>query len=182
MPTLNKVTTVTTDTYGGPFYTTHYFNSSVGDGGASTVQAFWNAMKTFIAGSAVMNFDGTVQQIDSETGQLTGVIPTPPWQVLGSAGGEVAPWFTQGLIQWRTAQFVNGRRLIGRTFIPGVTEQYSSSGVPTAAYTTGLAAGITVMEGGGFVIYSPTHRTFGIVPEGASTAWNKFASLRSRRD
>lgn len=182
MVTLNKVTSVATGVNGSPFYTNHYFNSSVGDGGASTVQAFWTAMATVIAGAINIDFDGTVQQIDAETGQLTGVIPTTPWTVDCSAGGEVAPWFTQGLIQWRTAQFVNGRRLIGRTFVPGVTEQNSSAGIPTAGYTTALASAIQAMEGSGFVIYSPTHRTFGIVPEGASTVWGQFASLRSRRD
>lgn len=181
MVDLYRVRTVWTDAYGGPYYSNHYFNSAVGDGGGGLVEDFWGAMSNHIATSATAHFDGTVEVIDSETGQLVNAIATDPWDVQGTASGSLASRATQGLIQWRTAQFVNGRRLRGRTFIPGVLSADGASGIPGGTYITALQAGIAVLEGQGFVIYSTAHRTFGIVPVGASSAWEQFAVLRSRR-
>ena len=93
---------------------------------------------------------------------------------------------TQGLVHWLTGDFVNGRQLRGKTFIPGLCEDDNTTAglmsstcqgvIATAADALLTASGTN----GPLMIYSPTNHVAEAVQ--ANTVGTKWAVLRSRRD
>jgi len=192
---------VATGVGGSPYYCNLYFN------GVSTLVQAQNAhddVAAFIAGLAAEEANGLswttqgeVQVLDEVTGDIEGVFNVTPVVVASSDGGDPLPPATQGLIRWQTDQFVDGRRVRGRTFMPWLSEARSTAGVPTAGTITDQTANAQALidsADSALVIWS---RPIEADPEAnppiegrdgsahsvvTGTFWDKFAVLRSRRD
>jgi hypothetical protein len=135
-------------------------------------------------------FDQTVLAIEATTGVLTGSFTAAPaLTVVGGSGSEPLPRQTQGLIRWGTASVINGRRVRGRLFVPGVQEgDNDGTGSPLAALVTALTtAGATVFIAGATsseacVWHRPTGGSGGASPDiTAASGSPTWAVLRSRR-
>jgi hypothetical protein len=170
---------------GVPFLATHYLNS----GGALTaanavagVGAFWTSLAGSMSSAHTWSTGTVVETVDPATGQPTGITAVTAVTGAGAQGGDQLPFATQGLMTWRTGQFLGGREIRGRTFIPGPTVAHTTNGVPTAAYKTALnAAAATYVAGVTFApcVYSRKNATTALLT--AASAWDTWAVLRSRR-
>lgn len=125
--------------------------------------------------------------VDPDTGTLTGF-----WNdgraktALGiNTGGAVAN-STMALVQWLTDDVVNGRRVRGRTYMPGISSKALQSGELAASYVAALQTAAQALADAavGFGVW---HR-----PNGGSSGelylvtdalvWREFAVLRGRRN
>ena len=126
-----------------------------------------------------------VARVDPVTGDVIGL-----FAVTGSSIGmddvaQALPWATQGLVRTRTGDYVGGREIRGRTFVPGPTEVSSDAGVPIGAYTSSVQTafenfGTAAGPAGGVGVYSPTNGSFHFGE--LYSVWDQWAVLRSRRD
>lgn len=180
-----RITTTFDDTplvRGGGVNHMHYDGDSDPTDAQSAVAAFW----TELIARSHTSVTGTVSnQVGAYLDDGTLVFVTPlgdPVDLVGGSSGDPLPPATQGLIEWTTGAVVGRRILRGRTFLPGMTEQYSTSGIPTAEFKgfINTAIGNFGAAADGFAIWSPTHDTFKTVTEGH--CWAEWAVLRSRRD
>lgn len=170
---------------GAPYVSTAFFHEgedAVQDC-ADALSQFWNAVETVMTSALSWSLDTSVVVMDASDGQLTNVVQVNAASGVGSASGEIAPPAIQGLLRWRTGQYVGGREARGRWFIPGVTETLNVNGRPTAAYRTTVdnaAAAMIGAVGSQLVIWS---RTLGSENNVSSwSTWDDWAVLRSRRD
>lgn len=172
---------------GTPYYGAFHFGGTT-EGEAliavSVVEDFWVELSAEINTALTITVQPEVDVVDPATGNVTGTFITPGG-VVDCAGGGALPPSNQGLIRWRTGEFVAGREIRGKTFIPLVPQEYSNGGVPAVTYTTALQqAGNNLLSNGvgagGLVVYSDTHNQAALVS--AASPWNQFAVLRSRRD
>lgn len=164
---------------------TLYFDQAAGssDDAASAVANFWTACGDLMSTALGWQVENEVALINDATGEIVDFESVPtPGSGSGTLTGQPLPFATQGFFNWRTTNIVEGRRLSGRTFIPGATENLNDAGVPNGDYIEGLAtaaAGLINDANSVFMIYSPTHHTSGVATSGAvGTVWGV---LRSRR-
>jgi hypothetical protein len=159
---------------------------------------FWAALCTGAGSSSgglqaglVATTLGVMTRIDSESGEAIAFDDGGPDVVNnGNGTGEPLPPATQTLIQWHTGHFRRGRELHGRTFIPGMTEDHSTSGVPATGWHNICQAAADGIKGSGLIIWGrPIPAVDGhaaVNGDFASTStaavWSRFAVLRSRRD
>lgn len=171
---------------GNPLVSTMHFDGTTGGASeaASAVASFWSALEPIMSTGCTWEIESEVEVINSSTGALVGVDPIGGGASgAGEATGNPLPLATQGLIRWNTGQINAGRRFYGRTFIPGMTENYNETGVPVPDAITAMAAAATAIlsaPDASFVIYGPKHHFFAAVTSG--TPWAEWAVLRSRRD
>ena len=191
MATLGRLRTVWSGVAGSPYYTNLYFlTDATGTGMQDSCDAWTDlidAFSTSLATSLVPTIDADVPLIDSTNNTLTGSTTVSGATVDCDGGGDLMPPATQGLIRWRTDAVVAGRRLRGRTFLPGMTEGDGNAGgavlpalkVSMDGYlaTTFIPA---TQAAAPLVVYGPTHFAFSEVVSG--DMWEQFAVLRSRRD
>lgn len=162
-----------------------YFLDGDGTGPAAHAAAasFWGDMGAAMSSGVTMTVLPEIEIVDSATGNITGLETTDQVTLTGSAGGDVLPNATQGLIRWRTGSFVNGREVRGRTFLPGMLEANNTAGKPasgTVSVLTTAAQDLVGDPNSTLVIYSRTNHASRVVT-GASM-WSEWAQLRSRRD
>lgn len=182
-----RVRSTLTGVAGSPYYTNLYFggvaDTPAAQAAADAVEAFWTDLAPWMANDVTTVVESAVAVLDEPTGQPVNVLTTTTSPVVGTNTGEILPLATQGLIRWNTGQFLNGRQVIGRTFIPVPTETSSLDGQPTSAYRDGIelaASNLLEAPSANFVIYS---RTGGAdYPALEAIPWVKWAVLRSRRD
>ena len=201
MGTIQRVRTVFTGVAGSPYYNNIYFDSAgtLADAQAAVdrVDAAWTTITSIMNIALLGAVEAEVPQINDENGEITGVFATTGGVVDPTNAGEPLPWATQGLVRLLTNSFVEGRRVRGRIFIPGLGEAASDAGVPNANTITSLNnLGTTLISGGAPhpVIWSrPIEADPDAVPpvEGRlgsshlvtlASTWNKWSVLRSRRD
>lgn len=208
MATLIRVTTI----FGGPYVSgggiqQFYFLDSGGTTAAAcaAVKAFWANFVPYLGSGTTVNTVGQVELIQDTDGELVGTAGVTAATVTGSGGTEVLPMASQGLIQWRTGVFSDGREIRGRTFLPAMVETSNTGGVPSGTfagiaptYSAALisdsasvlaiwrrprleraALGIPGQPG-----YRPAHsaRDGESAPVSSSALSAKWAQLRSRRD
>lgn len=182
---------------GTPSLVTHYWDSAGGSGVAlateavARVRAFWNSFAAWVGSGSTWTPNLVVDEIEETTGALVNqYAASAPAGVAFTATGDALPLFTQGLLRYGTAAFIDGRRVQGRTYVPGVVES-SSAGNPAApipAYITALNTAAALL---GTTIITPMsqrvwHRPG---PRGAGLsapvitrqAANTWAVLKSRR-
>ena len=181
-----RVETVTTGLGGVPLFTVLWFNDSVGtaDDATTAVENFWTDLAPMIVNECSMQVQGDVHTVDPVTNQITGVtVASVAGPIAGTNVSEPAPLSTQGLLQWFTGEFHNGRQLRGRTFIPGVPSSGVSVGKPTTGYKAAvLTAGLNLM-GDSNTVLNVFSRVNGVARAVTGVAtWSDFAVLRSRRD
>jgi hypothetical protein len=173
-------------TAGNPLLSTMFFGSDDTNAAsaADAVFAFWQALSTVMSSECTFVIERECALIDPATGELTGFADSGDDRAdSGSLTDELLPPATQGLITWKTSAIVEGRRLQGRTFIPGLPESQSSAGIPATALRTAADTAVTgLLELGpnALVVYSRAHHVADQVTSGQ--LWGEFAVLRSRRD
>lgn len=184
MSTVWRVRTAITGGPGGAELSTHYFDTSAGTAqdAADAVRAFWADCSGVIDGSYHFTVEPLVYTIDLTTGQAIATTTTSTTAVTGGSGTDPLPPATQALIRWHTGAFTGGRELIGKTYIPGMVENYNAAGIPTSTLLTTLTTACNNLGSGGppnLVIWSRKHHL--TAPAGLGSVWNQWAVLRSRR-
>lgn len=153
---LIRVQTVWTGVAGAPYYSNLYTLGPLTTSNGATLHSAWN---TFLAALApllvtpmIATIDPELLEFDETNGNVTGAGSTTASVINFASGDHALPRHTQGLIQWTTAGLVHNRRVKGRTFIPGVTEnQNGADGRPLPAFDTpvetALATFLSTMSG-----------------------------------
>lgn len=183
-----RVTTVLTGAAGMPAYNNLYFGgltAGEAQAAADAARAFWDDFAATLVGTFTANVESDVASVNPATGQTVEVFNTTTLPIAFTAAGDALPNATQGLIRLRTGDFVNGRELRGRIFIPRWPEAASAAGVPMAGSITLMDDAVNALiaagsAAGDLAVYSTTHRQFSLVTSG--NAWTEWAVLRSRRD
>lgn len=189
MVEMNEVLTNWTTPAGGGFVTVLYFDGlgSVADQREAWGQLLGN-IDNYLAPSVSYSVATQGRIIDSATGQLAGdwSDSTPRTGTGGMTGAPVAD-ATMLLLRWKSPNIVAGRRIQGRSYIPGLNVGNLSNGnlgsTPASAIQTALTAyGTTGNQ------HSIWHRPkngaggslHGVGP-GGMTVWSELAVLRRRR-
>lgn len=142
MATMYRLRTTITSN-GVPSLLTTYWTTSnpVPDNATATeaaarVRAMLNSAAARFLASTTVSYDVNVQILTVETGELVNVATaTPPAAVTFTGVGNVMPGQTQGLARLGTSNFVRGRALKGRIFLPGVIQgDNTTTGVPGSTY------------------------------------------------
>lgn len=194
MSDLYRVKTTFTASAGAPYLTTLIFE---GDGTPSSahavaargkVVAMWNSLVTSLHPSVTGSVDVTVDYLNEITGALITSFAVSPFTFTGTGTSEVLPPTVQGVCRHETGQIRNGRRVRGKTYIPGMQEIRNVGGFPDstiiAAITTAFAQLYTPNTNPFFAVWHrPVNGAGGeaIVASG-SNALSYWGSLRSRRD
>lgn len=185
MPDLYRVQLVSTGVAGSPYYTTFHFLASGGSASQAATDAagFWAVVDGYMDSSLTWDLDTDVEVIDSATGNIVSVQNVSPASGTGGATGDMLPPSNQALVRWRTGQFVGGREIRGKTFLPAMSELNSAEGQPATAMITGIenaALALVSSPNSTLVVYSRKNAQAATVTVGSM--WNQFAVLRSRRD
>jgi len=176
---------------------TYYWDSAGGTGAALTteaiarVRAFWNSAAALIHSTASITFNLTSDEIEETTGAIVNqYVGAAPAAVTFTGGGDALPLATQSLMRLSSATFVNGRRVVGRQFLPYPTETANlNGGIPsTPAYVTPMTTAAALL---GTTIVTPmTQRIWhrpgpsgaGLsVPVTSRSIAGSWATLKSRR-
>jgi hypothetical protein len=184
MPQVFRVRTQITGSVGGPMLNTLFFDQSgaTAQDSATAAQLFWHNARLRISNSFSMLVEPLVYIIDVASGLAIGNHVVSTTVETGGVSGDNMPGFTQGLVTWHTGIFIAGRELMGKTFLPGVTETDNSNSAPTGGYVTDMASAAATLVASTPatpVVYSREHHTFEPFQNGVvDTQW---AILRSRR-
>lgn len=153
-------------------------------------RAAWNTFAPHLTNQVSVDFDPICIAVEATTGVLTGAFAgTDPSTVTGAASGDVCPRQTQGLLRLGTSTVINGRRVRGRLFLPGVLEADNNvNGVPFSTYTSDATAAFASILSPGSTASAPAiwHRPVAgagggsplVTSVSTSPSW---AVLRSRR-
>lgn len=177
-----------------------FVNSSGGvsvmyfDSATATVEAQRIALAGFLAGlgdALGPATSGRIQQsgrvVSAETGTLVGFWDDPQARNFNGSGDQpTLSNATQLVVQWLTPDVVSGRRIRGRTFLPGVSSQTISDGEVRSAFVDQITTGANnfVSSGVGFGIW---HRPNGGAPGShhlatSASLWSEFGVQTGRRD
>jgi len=136
------------------------------------------------------NVKAALDKLDPATGSLTDSFSVTPWTKTSTGAGAAAPRPVAVAVTWKTADFVAGRRVRGRTFLsPLSNATLQTDGTPAAATITAAQAfgaawinmGATDIQAG--IWHRPVGGSGGSFH--AITGYqvnDKWAVLRSRRD
>lgn len=153
----------------------------------STVDALRSGLTslgTILTNTTSIHFRDTVDSLNDSTGQLEGVVAVAaPASVAGSATGSPVADASQGLIRMSTNAFLNGRRVQGRMFVPGIASSALVGGNLAASAVGDLADALAPTVGALCVFSRPTPTRGGSVSiVNALTGWSELAVLRRRRN
>lgn len=190
-----RTTAVWTAPQGGPYFSTMFF---AGTGSASATEAalahraFWTALAPFINPAYSVNVDDEIVELDVQTGAPTAVYTEATTAQAGTLNSQPLSFATQGLIRLLTPTFVGSRRVRGRMFVPGLTEDSTQGGKPDVTFMSNVNAALatwfgTIDPSAPLVVWSRPITGAGGRPGtqhevDAVTIWDQFAVLRSRRD
>lgn len=166
---------------------THYFtgteDQTAANNAVAAVAAFWGAIDNQLGNSTSWSTDPIVSVLDN-SGNQTGQFTVSSSSGSGSLSALYAPVATQGLVQWRTGSFINGRELRGRTFIPGiVAANVNGSGSPLNTFVTAVNTAAAALVGDPNSQLALWSKRFSAVSTiSAGSMWTQYAVLRSRRD
>lgn len=181
---------------GSPWLFTQYFDPGASPGTAegteagARVRAFFESIKGSIVSTATVTYDTGGDLIDPVTGNLVGSVGgTTPANTVGGAAGAALPWATQVVLRKFTAGIHNGRKVNGKSYVPGYTTAADTNGGPSSGTQTGLLTAANLLSTLIVTAITPVvwHR-----PQGggggqayavvAYSAPPYFGVLRSRRD
>ena len=149
----------------------------------TAVGAFWGALGNAMSSACSWSVEREVASIDAVTGDVLDLVDSGVTLAgHGTLTGQPLPPANQALIRWKCSSIVAGRRLQGRTFVPGMTENLSDDGTPNADLVTALetaAAYLLDVTTSGFAVYSHTHHVAAVVT--SFSVYPRYAVLRSRR-
>lgn len=116
-------------------------------------------------------------------GSVNGGAPVP-----GNVAGQPVADASQILMRWNTGEIVNGRRLVGRTFIPGLPVASLTggnlNGASAADFATKGQGLITSLAGQAPLVvwHRPVNGAGGVAwAADTATVWSEMAVLRRRR-
>lgn len=180
-----RIRTIFQNQPGVPYLSTLFFSETGGTAAqaAAAAGSFYSAMDDILAGSVTWSFDGIVETVNPITGNILAITSVTPYSGLGVGSEEALPYATQGLVRWRTGEYVNGREIRGRTFLPCPPETMNADGVPSEAYTDTVdiaAAALLASANAELVVWSRVNQQQQAVT--AFSTWPQWAILRSRRD
>lgn len=182
-----RVRTLFTGVDGSPYYSNLYFPGTLSTDAqsrADAVRTFWFGLTTLLRTPMLATIDPFVPVISESTGEVTGGFTvTPPAQVGFTSTGAAMPPANQMLIRLSTPTYFAGRRLKGKLYIPGLTENTNDPGgvvSPTDRGTVLTALAPLLTGANRLGVWSRKNGAF-VQVDGAS-AWEKWAMLRSRRD
>lgn len=161
MASIMRQTAVWTGFVGAPGYSTFY-HQVVGSEAASSqagyddIYNFFNALQAQLPATVDINVDTVWQVLDDVTGdvQSEGIVPQGAGAIAGTNGDGYAA--NSGLaVEWGTAQFLNGRRLRGRTYLVPAAGQFDTDGTLTSGCVTAVdtAADYIVNSSANFVVW-----------------------------
>jgi hypothetical protein len=129
-----------------------------------------------------MRVDPEVSEVDPVTGLITGVVGVTTATDVGESSGVPVSQATMVLVRWRTGEFVAGREIRGRTFIPGIAGAAVTSGGELASANAIVFqnAADDLIANSGLGVWSPKNGQIEVAT--SASIWNEFAVLRSRRD
>ena len=184
---LMRVRTVFSGVPGTPWYSNLFFEGGTGlfQDAVDAVAAFWEDCSAAISPLVSWTVEGTVTVLDPVTGQPVGVIAATGDGGPGTASGDMVSRASQILVQLRTGEFLNGREVRGKIFIPGVVGSTvdADGGVETAVVAQFEGYTATLLANSATVPLSVWSRTGGIAyPVVDAPVSSEWAVLRSRRD
>ena len=149
---------------------------------ADAVEDWLNALSPYIAAAQSFQVDPEAEEVDPVTGNVTGVASVTTITQTGDFSVAPVPQAAQALVRWRTGEYVAGREIRGRTFIPGIAgSQTSTTGELVPATLAGMQTASTAfLTASGHGIWSPKNGQFELAL--TASVWSEFAVMRSRRD
>lgn len=189
-----KVSVRWTGFVGAPGYSNFYFAG--GGGLISDAQQVTDRVHTALGSltgglpsSVTLNIDPEVEVIDSDTGVIQGYQQVDPDNAISGTGTGGYSGPSGGVVNWRTDDLRNGRRIRGRTFIvPMDGDSYESDGTLSTAALTQLNNFASVLRTGDFdselgVWSRPVGGSGGVFATVTGHSVPDMAAvLRSRRD
>lgn len=189
-----RVRTVFTGVTGSPYLSTQFFIAS--DPATGTLAAaaktkvanMWAAMTTQMSNLLSFTVQSPVDVIDPSTGNLENSFAVTPTPGVCNLTGDPLPFMSQGLIRVETGVILAGKRLRGRIFVPGPTENVNGTGTPAGTYVSALTTAAQSLLAAGDPVLAVWHRpppggnTGLAVGAVGATGQPKWAVLRSRRD
>lgn len=187
---LRKITAVWTGLSGLPGTTTMYFDADALELGdlLTGLDEFWTGIVTMggtgsqgLQSGLTITLENEIPIIEISSGHVVDYQAiSESHSYAGNGTAEPLPPATQMLIEWKTTSVAGTRRLRGRTFLGGLTEDHSTNGAPASTHMSTVQALADSLSAESMAIFSPTHN----VADGPSAVvvWNRFAVLRSRRD
>lgn len=148
----------------------------------NAVGTFWNAVRVYQSSTISYSTDAIVYEVDEATGLIIGSSAVTPATGTGAVATDALPWATQGLVQWRTGQYIGGREIRGRTFLPGMVEARNGAGIPDSTLYGAVdtaAAALIADANSDLNVYSIANHNAQTVTVGSM--WRTWAQLRSRR-
>lgn len=149
---------------------------------STALQTFWNAVDNEMVGTTTA-IDTELDVVDPTTGVQTGSRTVTAWSLTSAGSGDPLPPGCQILIRWRTGQYISGKEIRGRTFVPNPPEVDNTAGRLLGSIATSITTAATTLAGttaAGLVVYSKTHHQ--VASTVTPSVWGDFAYLRSRRD
>lgn len=179
---------------GAPGYSNFFF---AGGGGlisdaqqcADRVESAFDELSLVLAGPVTVTIDPEAAIIASETGEVQGYRAITPGNGSSGAGNGAFSGPTGAVVNWRTSDLRNGRRIRGRTFlVPLANSSYDSDGTLTStardsvtSFAEGIVGGDLDSEFG--VWARPIGGSGGVFATADSFSVPDMAAvLRSRRD
>ena len=183
-----RVRTVFTGMLGSPYLSTMYFHDNLPIGVTrqqvvTAVGTFWTAVDAQLSTSLQWSTEADVVTIDQVTGDITASGGTTPASGSGGTTGAAVLTAVQALVRWTTGQYIGGRQVRGRTFVPGMHGGNAIGNAPTAALTNAInaaAAALIADPNVELLLWSRKNGVAHLVTGGS--AWGTLAVLRSRRD
>lgn len=172
----------------GPAVSTFYYGATA-SGFPADIKTFFTSFRALVPDSVQWNIPNSGDTISVETGQPTGTWSDTGGGALVATGNSAFVMGTGVRIKWPTGQIINGRRVVGATFVvPLSSNQFEGSGAILGTALSTLQAGVDAFAAAGigerFIWHRPTSVaaangnvgavTVGLVPDAVS--W-----LRSRR-
>lgn len=184
--TMYRCEVTVTGVAGGPNYLVGYFDAA----GGTALQAsqdwftFCSAAATSIPSGVIVALNNVVTLVDPVSGSPTGTVGVSPASITGTSTADFLPRYVQGLVRWRTGEYIGGREIRGRTNIPLRPESINTAaGTPDPAFLTSQdtkAAALIASATSTLVVWSKKNGSWSIVTSGGT--WNQWSVLRSRRD
>lgn len=172
---------------GGTKLSIMYFDEA---GEVSVQREALDTLWTAVSAELVTECEWTIRtdgrELNTATGTLEGFWGDPiVYTGTGAETGNVVADSTQALIQWLTTTIVDGRRVRGRTFIPGLNANSVDDGdLASAAQSVLQTAAQNFLGVNTFVIWSRPGATGSggvMAPVQNASVWSELAVQRSRR-
>lgn len=184
MTTLNRYRVIWTGGPGGTGVSTFFSNES-SITALADIRAFFNTIAGLWPSAMTFSFPESGDQIESTTGTLVGAWTQPAAApVVGGNPGAAFAAGVGGRVRWGTGAIVNGRRLVGTTYLTDVTVgTFDNNGTLAPAWISQVkAAADTLVATDSLVIWSrPRDGVSGFGSVESASIPDRVTSLRSRR-